>query len=115
VDDGKGPIFASDLYENLQQRSKPVSRVLTTAEKTLDGFVGGTCKNKWPDKKNLLAMAIDSDMKAGGVSQGTISRNYEGVGSPSVYPYFQRLFGLAMRGHYLRFQRISGQCSVHSQ
>jgi hypothetical protein len=37
-------------------------------------------------------MAIDSDMKAGGLSQGTISRNYEGVWHSSVYPYFERLF-----------------------
>ena len=89
--------------------------VLTTAGKTLDGFVGRTCENKWPDKKNLLAMAIDSDMKGGGVSPGSISRNYEGVGDRSVYFYFARLFRPALRGHGLSFQRDSGECSVYSQ
>jgi len=88
---------------------------LTTAGKTLDGFVGGTCENKWPDKKNLLAMAIDSDMKAGGLSQGTISRNYEGVGHSSVYPYFERLFRSTLRGYGLSFQWDSGECSVYLQ
>ena len=65
--------------------------------------------------KNLLAMAIDSDMKAGGESLGTISRNYEGVGIPSVYPYFEWPFRPALRGYGLSFQRDSGECSVNSQ
>jgi hypothetical protein len=72
-------------------------------------------QNQWPDKKNFLAMPIQSDMKTGGESQGTISRNYEGVGNPSVYPYFERLFRPALRGHGLLFQRDSGECSGYSQ
>ena len=32
-------------------------------------------------------------MKTSGESQGTISRNYEAVGNPSVYPYFEWLSG----------------------
>ena len=60
-------------------------------------------------------MTIDSDMKAGGESLGTISRNYEGVGISSVYPYFQQLFRLALRGHSLPFQRISSKCAADSQ
>jgi hypothetical protein len=71
--------------------------------------------NKWPDRKNFLAMSIQSDMKAGGESQGTISRNYEGVGNPSVYPYFERLFRPALRGHGLSFQRISSKRAADSQ
>jgi len=72
-------------------------------------------RNKWPDEKNFLAMSIQSDMKAGGESLGTISRNYEGVGIPSVYSYFQRLFWLALRGHGLPFQWDSSERSVYSQ
>src|SRR5205809_7744958 len=60
-------------------------------------------------------MTIDSDMKAGGESLGTISRNYEGVGISSVYPYFQRLFRLALRGHSLQFQRISSKRAADSR
>jgi hypothetical protein len=49
-------------------------------------------------------MTIDSDMKAGGESQGTISRSYEGVGkNPSVYPYLERLFWAALRSHRFPF------------
>jgi hypothetical protein len=61
-------------------------------------------------------MPIQSDMKTGGASLGTISRGYEGVGkNPSVYPYFERLFRAALRGHGLLFQRDSGECSGYSQ
>jgi hypothetical protein len=75
----------------------------------------GCSRNKWPDEKNFLAMSIQSDMKAGGESQGTISRNYEGVGNPSVYPYFERLFRPALRGHGLPFQWISSKRAADSR
>jgi len=67
-------------------------------------------RNKLPKQKNFLAMAIDSDMKAGGVSPGTISRNYEGVGkNPSIYPYFERLCRPALRSRGLPFRRQRSQ------
>ena len=72
-------------------------------------------RNKWPDEKNFLAMSIQSDMKAGGESLGTISRNYEGVGSPSVYPYFERLLRPVLRGHGLPFQWIGSKRTADSQ
>ena len=51
-------------------------------------FVDPGLQKKWPRKKSFLAIGIDSDMKTGGESLGTISRNYEGVGNPSVYLLF---------------------------
>ncbi len=61
-------------------------------------------------------MGINSNMNVGGgESLGTRSRNYEGVGNPSLYLYFGRLFGPALRGHGLLFQRDGGECSVYSQ
>jgi hypothetical protein len=76
----------------------------------------GCLRNKWPEKKNLLAKPIHSDMKAGGESPGTISRNYEGVGKrPCVYPHFERLLRPALRGCRLPFQRNAAECSVYSQ
>jgi hypothetical protein len=56
-----------------------------------------------PDRKSFLVMRINPGMKAGGESPGTISRNYEGVGNPSVYLYFNRLFRPALRSHCLEF------------
>ena len=53
---------------------------------------------------------IDSDMNAGGgESLGTISRNYEGVGNLSVYPYFERLLRPTLRGGRLPFRRQRSQ------
>src|SRR5206468_11360594 len=78
-------------------------------------FVEECLRNKWLDKKNFLAMPIHSDMKAGGVSRGSMCRNYEGVGHSSVYLYFERLFRPALRGHGLSFQWDSGECSVFSR
>jgi hypothetical protein len=76
----------------------------------------GTCEINGPDKKNFLAMAINSNMNVGGgESRGTISRNYEGVGNPSVYPYFHWLFRLALRGDGLPFQRLSSKRAADSQ
>jgi hypothetical protein len=75
----------------------------------------GCLRNKWPEKKNLLAKPIHSDMKAGGVSPGTISRNYEGVGSFSVYRYFERVVRPALRGHGLPFQWISSKRAADSR
>jgi len=73
-------------------------------------------RNSWPDKKNFLAMPIHSDMKAGGLSRGTISRGYEAVGkNPSVYLYFERRLRLARLGYGLSFRRDSGECSVYSR
>ena len=73
-----------------------------------------TCENKWPDKKNLLAMAIVSDMKAGGESPGSISRSYEGVGNRFLCLYFDRRLRSALRSHGLPFQRIgSKRASIH--
>ena len=67
------------------------------------GLSMGACEINGVNKKNLLAMAIHSDMKAGGVSLGTISRTYEGVGNPSVYSYFERLLRPGLRGDGLPF------------
>ena len=75
-----------------------------------------TCKKNGPRHEKLLAMTINSNMNVGGgVSLGTISRNYESVGNRSVYPYFERLLRPALRRDGLPFQRNSGECSVYSQ
>ncbi len=50
------------------------------------GFIDGCLRNKRPEQKNLLAMAIDSDANEGGASRGPISRNWEKDRNPSVYP-----------------------------
>jgi hypothetical protein len=55
-------------------------------------------RNKWPEKKNLLAKPIHSDTKAGGVSPGSISRNYERRWDASAYDHFERLFRPVVRG-----------------
>src|SRR5439155_24738320 len=78
-------------------------------------FVDRDLRNKWPDKKNLLAMAINSNMNAGGASRGSISRNYERYRDAFACPVFGRLFRLALRGDGLLFQRVRGECSVYSQ
>ena len=78
-------------------------------------FVDPGLQKKWPRKKSFLVIGIESDMKAGGVSLGTISRNYEGVGNPSVYSYFERLFRPALRGHRLSFRRISSKRAADSR
>src|SRR5437667_675083 len=70
-------------------------------------FVDRDLRNKWPDKKNLLVMAIDSDMKAGGVSRGSVSRNYERYRDAFACPVFGHLFRLALRGHGLPVRRIT--------
>jgi hypothetical protein len=62
----------------------------------------GYLRKKWPGEKNLLAMKIDPDIDdCGGASRGSISCNYEGVESTSFYPYFERIFFCALRGHDL--------------
>jgi hypothetical protein len=109
------PISSSDLDENLRQRRSQIREFEQGWGRFRMGFIDGCLRNKWPDKKNFLAMPIHSDMKAGGVSLGTISRGYEGVGHSSVYPYFERLFRSTLRGHGLFFQWDSGECSVYSQ
>jgi hypothetical protein len=71
------------------------------------------CPKKIAQKrKNLLAMKIEPDTKDGsGASRGSISRIYEGVGNPSVYPYFEWLFRAALWRHGLPFQRSRSQCA----
>jgi hypothetical protein len=65
-----------------------------------------------PNREILLAMTIDSDIKDGGASRGSISPNYENLGkNPSVYPYYERLFGPALRGYGLPFQRVGDECA----
>jgi hypothetical protein len=72
------------------------------------------CRGEIPDEiraalknllrqKILLAMKIRSDTNdSRGVSRGSISRRYEGVGkNPFLHPYFERLFGHARRRHGL--------------
>jgi hypothetical protein len=86
------------------------------ARKIWIGLFGARLRNKLRSQKKLLAMTIASDTnERGGLSPGSISRNYEGVGNSSVCPYFGRLLRPALRGRRLQFRRDSGQCSVYSQ
>jgi hypothetical protein len=67
---------------------------------------------KLPNSKILLGTMINPDTNDCGVSRGAISRNYEGVGkNPSVYPFFEQLFGSMLLGHGLSFQRDCGKCA----
>jgi hypothetical protein len=66
----------------------------------------GHLQNKWPEQRNLVAMAVDSDTSKGGASRGSISRNYENDRNPSVYSYFERLFRPTLRGGGLPFRRL---------
>src|SRR5437870_5984750 len=79
------------------------------------GLSTGACEINGPDEKNFLAMAINSNMNAGGASRGSISRNYESCRDASAYAHFERLFRSALRGHGLSFRRDSGECSVYSR
>jgi hypothetical protein len=65
------------------------------------------------NRKILLAIEIPSDINdRGGVSRGSISRNYEGVGKdPSVHPYFERLDSPALRSYRLSFRRVGCKCA----
>lgn len=71
---------------------------------------------KVPKQKSLLAMTINSDRNHGsGVSPGSTRRNYEGVGNPSFYLYFERVVRPALRGDGLPVQRNAGERSVYSR
>jgi hypothetical protein len=78
-------------------------------------FIDGCLRNKWPEQKNLLAMAIDSDTNKGGASGGSISRNCENAWSHSVYSAFERLLRPALLGHGLPIQRVGGECAGFAQ
>jgi len=69
-------------------------------------------KKNSPEQRILLAMTIDSDIHDGGsASPGSISRRYESVGNPFVYPYFKRFSRTPLRGHGFRVKRVAGECA----
>jgi hypothetical protein len=96
--------FASDLYENLERRRSQIREFEQGWRGIPNGVYRRVLAKKWPDKKNFLAMAIDSDMNGcGSISRGSRRRNYEGVGNPWVYCYFEWLFRFALLGHGVPF------------
>jgi hypothetical protein len=95
--------FASNSYEN---PGAVGARFVgfTTARKTQIGLSAGAYEINCQKQKILVAMTIKSDTKNScGVSPGSISRNYEGVGDFSVYPYFGLFLQPALRGYRVQF------------
>jgi len=114
------PVSSSDLHENLQQRRSQIREFEQGWGRFRMGFIDGCLRNKWPQRKNLLAMKIGPDINDPcGASRGSMSRNCENSQNPAVYSVrlgrIERLLRPALRRHGFAFQWISSKRAADSQ
>jgi len=104
---------------SLSSRAKSTFRCRITPVAS-ETFVDGYLRDKWPQRKNLLAMKIGPDINDPcGASRGSMSRNCENSQNPAVYSVrlgrIERLLRPALRRHGFAFQWISSKRAADSQ